>query len=74
VTANPLFDPTQLGSVEYEPELIQLGEVAARASRRNLYGAQDESFFRAWWSDRENKHHWIAVARAVRDDLLGGAS
>jgi hypothetical protein len=67
----PLFDPTQPGSVEYEPELIRLGEVAARASQQDLYGVRftDESWFVAWWADRDTKHHWIRVARAVRDAI-----
>jgi hypothetical protein len=69
----PLYDPTQLGSVEYEPELVRLGEVAARASRLDLFGSgHPESWFVSWWADRDNKHHWIKVARAVRDAIPPG--
>lgn len=71
MTARPLYDPTQLGSVEYEPGLIELGRIAAAASRMDLYG--EGSWDEGWWADRDNKHHWIRVARAVRD-AIGGES
>jgi len=62
MSAHPLIDPAT--GIEYDPSLVALGRAAAAASRRTLYGA--DSWSEAWWrGDRDNQHHWIAVARAV---------
>lgn len=62
MSAHPLIDPTN--GIEYDPSSVALGRAAAAASRRTLYGA--DSWNEAWWrGDRDNQHHWIAVARAV---------